>query len=144
MTGAASPRFSWGGICLDCRDVEPMVVFYRELFGWEETGRDTPETAAGGSGWVCLSGPAGGPSVSFQAEDWYEPPVWPEPSSGAGGVPTKMLHFEVAVDDLDAAVAAVVRAGGQVAPWQPGDRNPAELRIVLDPAGHPFCLCAEP
>jgi hypothetical protein len=51
-----------------------------------------------------MSGPPGGPSVSFQAERWYEPPTWPEV---AGDLP-KMMHLEVAVDDLEAAVDLVV------------------------------------
>jgi predicted enzyme related to lactoylglutathione lyase len=51
-----------------------------------------------------------------------------------------MMHFEVAVDDLDAAVALVVAAGGQIAPSQPANRDPERLRVVLDPTGHPFCL----
>jgi hypothetical protein len=83
-----------------------------------------------------MSGPPGGPSVSFQAEDWYQPPAWPEHA----GAQTKMMHFEVAVDDVEAAVDLVVRAGGRVAPTQPADRDPHELRVMLDPAGHPFCI----
>jgi catechol 2,3-dioxygenase-like lactoylglutathione lyase family enzyme len=126
-----------GGICLDCRDAEEMARFYGAVFGWEVTARDDEETRQGGSGWICMSGPPGGPSVSFQAEDWYEPPVWPE----RPGLPSKMLHFEVdAGGDLEAAVELVVRAGGRVAPHQPADRDPARLRVMLDPAGHPFCL----
>jgi predicted enzyme related to lactoylglutathione lyase len=54
-----------------------------------------------------------------------------------------MIHFEMSVDDLEAAVALVVEAGGSVAPHQPEDRASGELRIMLDPAGHPFCLCKE-
>jgi catechol 2,3-dioxygenase-like lactoylglutathione lyase family enzyme len=133
-----SPTFTLGGICLDCADAEAMARFYGEIFGWEVTGRDAPESRLGGAGWICMSGPPGGPSVSFQAEDWYEAPLWPE----VGGSQTKMMHFEVGVDDLVAAVELVVRAGGGVAPTQPEDRDPNELRVMLDPAGHPFCLCA--
>jgi catechol 2,3-dioxygenase-like lactoylglutathione lyase family enzyme len=128
----------WGGICLDCGDAEEMARFYVEVFGWEITGRDAPADRAGGEGWVCVSGPTGGPSVSFQAERWYEPPVWPE----TDGAQAKMMHFEVAVDDLEAAIELVVAAGGRVAPRQPQDRDPNELRVMLDPAGHPFCLSA--
>ena len=75
--------------------------------------------------------------LSFQAEEWYESPVWPETS----GERAKMIHFEMSVDDLDAAVARVIQLGGAEAPNQPADRAHAELRVMLDPAGHPFCLC---
>ena len=117
-----------------------MARFYGELFGWEVRARDTPETRMGGTGWIAMSGPEGGPSISFQAEEWYEPPAWPE----VPGAPTKMMHFEVGVSDVDEAVGRVVAAGGRVADHQPEDRDPRSVRIVLDPAGHPFCLCADP
>ena len=130
------PALRWTGVCLDCRDAEAMARFYGEVFGWTVTARDAPEDRAGGSGWILMSGPDGGPTVSFQAKEWYEPPAWPE----VAGSPTKMVHGEVAVDDLDAAVEVVVRAGGRVAPDQPPGRDQRHLRVVLDPAGHPFCL----
>jgi hypothetical protein len=47
-----------------------------------------------------------------------------------------MMHLEVMVDDLDAAVAHAVAAGATVADYQPQDT----VRVCLDPAGHPFCL----
>lgn len=125
-----------GGICLDCADAEEMARFYAAVFGWEEIGRDDDASRLGGDGWICVSGPAGGPSVSFQAERWYEPPVWPETAAG----PTKMMHFEVQTDDLEAAVELVLGSGGRLAPHQPPDRDRSQLRVMLDPAGHPFCL----
>jgi predicted enzyme related to lactoylglutathione lyase len=137
-TGSAGhPTIRWGGVCLDCGNAEEMARFYGEVFGWAVTARDSPEDRLGGSGWIAMSGPGGGPTVSFQAEEWYEPPTWPE----TPGAQTKMMHFEVTVDDLEAAVAVVVQAGGRSAPNQPHDRDQARLRVMLDPAGHPFCLC---
>lgn len=127
--------FRWGGVCLDCADAEEMARFYGELFGWSITARDERSNRQGGSGWIAMSGPSGGPGVSFQAESWYEPPTWPE----RPGAPAKMMHFEVGVDDLEAAVARVIAAGGRLAPEQPEGRS--DIRVVLDPAGHPFCLC---
>ena len=50
-----------------------------------------------------------------------------------------MMHFEVLVNDLDAAVRSVVGWGGSEArinQWTAIDA----ARIMLDPAGHPFCL----
>lgn len=51
-----------------------------------------------------------------------------------------MMHFEVQVDDVDTAVEMVVSLGGQQAEPQPPDRDRRTLRVMLDPAGHPFCL----
>lgn len=138
VTGSGRrPTIRWDGLCLDCADAEEMARFYGEVLGWEVTARDSPEEHLGGSGWILMSGPAGTPSLSFQAEAWYQPPTWPE----VEGAQTKMMHLEVTVDDLDAAVALVIQAGGRFAPNQPVDRDQTQLRVMLDPAGHPFCLC---
>jgi catechol 2,3-dioxygenase-like lactoylglutathione lyase family enzyme len=130
--------FRLGGVCLDCADAEELAAFYRRILGWEEAGRDEPTTRQGGSGWISLRDPSGacGIGLSFQAEAWYAPPTWPEEP----GAQAKMIHFEIAVDDVDAAVAEVVAAGGREAPRQPADRDRSTLRVMLDPAGHPFCL----
>jgi catechol 2,3-dioxygenase-like lactoylglutathione lyase family enzyme len=127
-TGAAR----WTGVCIDCADAEELAAFYCRLLGWEITARD-------GEGWISLRDPAGGVGLNIQAEDWYQPPVWPEQP----GAPSKMLHFEIEVDDLDAVIAQSVAAGARVADHQPRDRDPAQLRVMLDPAGHPFCLCTD-
>ena len=132
---APFPSLRWASVCIDCADADEMAEFYSRLLGWEIAGRDTPATRKGGAGWVALRDPAGGIALSFQAEEWYQPPVWPEQP----GAQTKMLHFDIEVDDLEAAVAYVVAAGGKVAAHQPKDRS-HDLRVMLDPAGHPFCL----
>ncbi len=125
-----------GSVCIDCADAEELAQFYSRLLGWPIVARDTHETRKGGTGWVALGNPAGGISLSFQAEDWYEPPVWPEQP----GRPTKMLHFDMGANDREAAVALVIELGGMVSPHQPEDRQADGLRVMLDPAGHPFCL----
>ena len=47
-----------------------------------------------------------------------------------------MLHLDIKVDDLDAATAYAQRVGAVLAHHQPQD----DVRVLLDPAGHPFCL----
>ena len=42
--------------------------------------------------------------------------------------------------DVGEAVELALAAGGTEAVPQPPDRDPHHLRIMLDPAGHPFCL----
>ena len=136
-TGPAG--ISWRGVCLDCLDAEELAAFYERILGWPITWRDMPEDRQGGAGWIGMRDPEGGVNLSFQAEPWYEPPTWPEEP----GAQAKMIHFEMSVDDLDAAVAEVIAAGGRQAPNQPSDRDATRLRIMLDPAGHPFCLGIE-
>jgi catechol 2,3-dioxygenase-like lactoylglutathione lyase family enzyme len=124
-----NPTFTWTTVCLDCADAEVLADFYCRLLGWEITARD-------GHGWVQARDPAGGVGLNFQTEAWYEPPAWPERS----GQPTKMLHFEILVDNLHAAVNHAVALGAVVASTQAPDRDPNRLCVMLDPAGHPFCL----
>jgi hypothetical protein len=46
------------------------------------------------------------------------------------------MHLDIEVDDLEVASAHAVAAGATVADFQPQD----DVRVHLDPAGHPFCL----
>lgn len=79
-----------------------------------------------------MRSPDGGTGLSFQSEPWYRPPVWPE----AEGQPTKMVHLDIQVNDLEEAVAHATAVGARLADVQPQDH----VRVLLDPAGHPFCL----
>jgi hypothetical protein len=46
------------------------------------------------------------------------------------------MHIDIAVDDLAGAAAGAVDLGATLAEFQPQD----DVRVLLDPAGHPFCL----
>src|SRR5688500_10659187 len=122
MTG--TPRLSLATVVLDCSDANALAAFYSRLLGWEVTIRE-PD-------WVLMRNPIGGTGLSFQSETWYRPPVWPEEP----GQPTKMLHLDILVDDLQAASAHALEAGAVLASYQPQEG----VRVYLDPAGHPFCL----
>jgi hypothetical protein len=120
-------------VCLDCDDAAPMARFYGALLGWEATYTE-PD-------WVMMRNPGGGIGLSFQAEPSYRPPTWPE----EGDLQQKMIHLDVMVtpspgqspeEALAAALEVAVAAGGGPADHQPRD----DLRVVLDPAGHPLCL----
>ena len=122
------PTNRWVGVAIDCQDAIPVARFYERLLGFEVHDL--------GPRWAQLFDPAGGVHLNIQGEPKYEPPTWPEQP----GEQQKMLHFEVEVADLEAAVATAIDAGGTEAPWQPPDRDPQRIRIMLDPAGHPLCL----
>lgn len=106
-----------------------MAAFYERLLGFEILVLEPPT-------WAQLRDPTGHLHLNLQAEEWYRAPTWPEKP----GEQTKMLHFEVEVDDLDTSVRLAVELGGEEAVWQPPDRDASQLRIVLDPARHPLCL----
>ena len=118
----------WVGVAIDCDDAPAMARFYEGLLGFEV--REL------GPRWAQLFDPAGGVHLNIAAEEWYQRPTWPEQP----GELTKMMHFEVQVDDLEASVALAVELGGAQAPWQPPNRDHSRLRIMLDPSGHPLCL----
>lgn len=123
------PSVAWTTVTLDCSDADALAAFYCGLLGWTITGRD-------GAGWVQARDPRGGVGLNFQAEASYVAPTWPDEP----GHQSKMAHLEMLVDDVEAAAHLVDELGGVTAPWQPPDRDPRRLRVMLDPAGHPFCL----
>lgn len=123
------PRITWTTVTIDGADADQLAAFYCRLLGWEVTARDE-------RGWAQARDPQGGVGLNIQAEPNYRPPVWPEEP----GDQAKMLHFEIMVDNLDQGVAHAIESGATQAPWQPPDRDPTRIRVMLDPAGHPFCL----
>jgi catechol 2,3-dioxygenase-like lactoylglutathione lyase family enzyme len=115
-------------IVLECRDVALLADFYIRFLGWKAN--------PGGDGeWIDISHPSGGPKIAFQRNDDYVPPVWPDEP----GCLQQMIHLDFSVRDkehLEAAVAHAVACGAAVAGAQYGE----DEWIMLDPAGHPFCL----
>ena len=118
----------WVGLAIDCDDAPAMARFYSGLLGFEV--REL------GPRWAQLFDPAGGVHLNIQAEEWYQRPTWTEQP----GELTKMMHFEVQVEDLESSVALALELGGKQAPWQPPNRDLTRIRIMLDPSGHPLCL----
>ncbi|MFG2165305.1 VOC family protein [Micromonospora chersina] len=118
------PRMTLTTTVLDAPDARELAGFYERLLGWSRD-EDEPD-------WVVLAASGGGAGLAFQTEPAYVRPVWP----AGPGDPQMMAHLDIKVDDLDAASAYAVSAGATVADFQPQD----DVRVHLDPAGHPFCL----
>jgi catechol 2,3-dioxygenase-like lactoylglutathione lyase family enzyme len=118
------PRFTLSTTVLDSPDAQALAAFYERLLGWSRHD-DEPD-------WVVLRPPGGGTGLAFQTESAYVRPVWP----AGPGDPQMMLHLDIEVDDLETASAHAVSCGATVADFQPQD----DVRVILDPAGHPFCL----
>ncbi|MGS2614043.1 VOC family protein [Micromonospora sp. LZ34] len=118
------PRLTLTATVLDSPDARELAAFYEHLLGWSRHD-DEPD-------WVTLRAPDGGAGLSFQTEPNYVRPVWPAGPQD----PPMMVHLDIEVDDLDAASAHAVAAGATLADFQPQD----DVRVHLDPAGHPFCL----
>jgi catechol 2,3-dioxygenase-like lactoylglutathione lyase family enzyme len=109
---------------LDCADPAALVDFYHAVLGWEITYRD--------ENYGMIS--ANGTAIGFGKVADYQLPRWPEADS------PKRFHLDLSVDDLDKAEASCLELGAGKPEFQPGaDR----WRVLTDPAGHPFCICAK-
>lgn len=113
------------GTTIDCPDPGRLAAFYQALTGWEKT-YDEAEFAA-------VEPKGGAPGILFQRVESYTAPAWPEQTR------PQQVHLDFIADgDLDSAEAAAVELGARRAEQQP---QPDRWRVMLDPAGHPFCLC---
>ena len=112
------------GVALDCANPEELSLFYQRLLGatvlWESDDS------------VGLRVPGSGVVLQLMRVDNYQPPTWPE-----SDVP-KQMHLDfTAGAALDGPEARAVELGAQRADHQP---DPRRWRVLLDPAGHPFCI----
>ena len=117
-------KTDWWGVCLEAPDAHALADFYSAVLGWPVAKKEP--------GGAAIQVPGTSSFVSFQDSADYVPPVWP----AAAGHQQMMMHLDVAVDDLAAAVAGALELGAKLAGFQPQD----DVRVLLDPAGHPFCL----
>ena len=109
-------------LVLDCPDPTAQAEFYGALLGWQ------PKVDPDGS-WATVH--SGEQYIHFQRVEGFTAPQWP------GQEVPQQMHLDVDVDDLDEAEAATVALGATRHDHQPG----TTFRVLLDPAGHPFCLC---
>ncbi|WP_433341342.1 VOC family protein [Streptomyces sp. CA-253872] len=115
-------------VTLDCPDPLALAAFYQEATGLTRHPGSDAEFAA-------LTAPDGF-TLGFQRVEDYRPPRWP------GQDAPQQLHLCYDVDeDLTATEARLVALGAAVPDHQPHD--PAHARVLMDPAGHPFCVVRE-
>ena len=119
-------RTQWWGVMLDAPDARELARFYARLLDWQLFEPDGEDGAS-----VAPSDSAGY-NLGFQSEPHYVRPVWP----AEAGKPQMSMHLEIEVDDLEEAVAHAIEVGAEEAAYQPQ----RTVRVMLDPAGHPFCL----
>lgn len=114
----------WLGVVLGTPDPPALARFYSALFGWEISSEDPT--------WVTMQIPGVPANLAFGLEHVYDRPVWPsEP-----GKQQMMFHLDIGVTDVGAAAEDAIALGATEAAWQPQD----DVRVMLDPDGHPFCL----
>ena len=59
--------------------------------------------------------------------------MWPEKPEAQ----QQMAHLDFAVNNLEEAVQYAIQCGATMAEEQFSD----SWRVMIDPSGHPFCLC---
>lgn len=124
MTIRGRTRQGWLGVVLNAPDARALAHFYRDLLGWQ-LADDEPD-------WCTMQMPDLPVNLAFQTEDLYVRPVWP----AAPGEQQMQLHLDLQVTELASGVEDAVALGATLPEHQPQD----DVRVLLDPAGHPFCL----
>ncbi|MFC0673325.1 VOC family protein [Brachybacterium hainanense] len=106
-------------VTLDAAETAPMAAFWHGVLGWPITYSD--------ENYAMLSGPASALGIGRIPD--YQAPSWPDDGH-------KQFHLDLAVEDLEEAAARCVALGARRPAEQPGET----WIVLLDPAGHPFCL----
>jgi catechol 2,3-dioxygenase-like lactoylglutathione lyase family enzyme len=126
-------------VTISAPEPRELAAFYARMLGWPVTASDGPRPGAPPEdGWAQVRPPedSAGPTLNFEYEEaGYLAPVWPSEA----GKQQIMEHLDIAVSDLDGSVAWAIEAGATLADYQPQE----DVRVMLDPAGHPFCLFLE-
>jgi catechol-2,3-dioxygenase len=123
-----------GAVVLDSGNSDELAGFYQKLLGWSKEVQTFE-----GDKWVIVKS-VGGESLPlvFQQVDNYEKPKWPS----ASGIQQQMMHldFYVKFDEYSKNVEHAISCGATVSEVQYSEG----LNVMLDPAGHPFCIIPIP
>ena len=128
---ATPPRIEWTSVTIGAPAPRELAAFYAALLGGEVTASEParpgePEQA----GWAQVR--TDGRTLNFEFEQCWAAPVWP----ARPGQQLASQHLDLYVADLPAATAWALECGARLAEQQPQP----DVRVLLDPAGHPFCL----
>jgi predicted enzyme related to lactoylglutathione lyase len=102
-------------------DPQRAIAFYEKVFGWKIERWGGPADY-----WLVTTGPEGEPGINGGLQ--------------RRGSPTQSVINTIGVDDLDAAVARVIAAGGAVMEGKMAVPGVGYLAYCLDTEGNPFGL----
>lgn len=123
------PSIILGDIVLDTDDPPRLAEFYAGLLGWEIVRREED--------WWSVAATADGnaPRIALQLALDHRPPSWPD-----NEVPQQFhLDLDVPKAELSGAVEFAQTLGATLADNSASEES---FVVLLDPSGHPFCLCA--
>lgn len=129
------PRLELTSVTIGAPKPRELARFYAKLLDADLKTDDPPrEGHPADAGWaqVQTTSVFGRITLNFEYEHQWQTPVWPsEP-----GKQHITQHLDIRVDDLEVAVAWAEECGAVQDAFQPQD----SVRVMRDPAGHPFCL----
>jgi len=115
----------WWGAAIEAPDPHVLATFYSTLLDWPVVHTESDV--------AIIAPPQESVYIVFQFASDYVAPEWPS----SEGQQRTMMHLDFQVGNLDAAVDEAISLGARLSPFQPQDN----VRVLFDPAGHPFCLC---
>lgn len=118
-TTAQSPIAALAMVTLDAPDAAELGSFYSAVIGWPIAYSD--------ENYAMLTGPSHALGIGTIPD--YQPPRWPDDGH-------KQFHLDLAAEDVQAAADRCVELGATRADPQPGET----WVVLIDPAGHPFCI----
>jgi len=105
-------------VSLDCADPARLADFYFQLLGGRVVWSRKDSAGVHVPGVLLIA----------QRVNDYRPPVWPGAS---------VVHLDLtAAEELEEPAQRAILLGARLADPQPDPR----WRVLLDPAGHPFCI----
>jgi hypothetical protein len=110
-----------GAVSLNCPDPHELAVFYSALLE-KEIAFESEDFSALQLDNIWLS---------FQRVADFKPSTWPSNETPS------IAHLDFSVSNLDDGEAAAIAVGATKAQVQP---DPERWRVLLDPAGNPFCV----
>jgi catechol 2,3-dioxygenase-like lactoylglutathione lyase family enzyme len=134
---ADAPQMRIGALTISATRPQALGRFYSRLLSWPYLREEEPKPGnPDGTGFAITCPPeeGRGPALNFEYDPHFRRPTWPS----VAGEQTIIQHLDIGVDDLESAVAWAIECGAEPAQLQP---QPAHYRVLLDPEGHPFCLC---
>jgi hypothetical protein len=110
-----------GAVSLNCPDPHELAVFYSSLLE-KEIAFESEDFSA-----IQLDNLW----LSFQRVADFKPSTWPTNETPS------LAHLDFSASNLDDGVTAAIAVGATLATTQP---EPDRWRVLLDPAGNPFCV----
>lgn len=110
---------------LDCPEPMELAAFYAAVFDSEVT--DDSDRM-----WATV--PIGGSSLSFQRDEDYTQPTWPD------GPVSQQMHLDFEVDEFAPERERVIGLGATLQESRIRDDGYG-WEVFADPVGHLFCLC---